>query len=197
MLGSSGSINKDCKMLTNMSIFHVRGMYRYFKCSHYLFSDSSLTVQEPDSSDEIIGHLSPDSSNNVQDPVSIGSEICNDLLDNSDVSSSLCGSSLENSSDDSEQNSIFSTDTSSIFSAKSSDSDESDSDIEKQSENNRALRLLSCFKKHNLTSSACTDILRTIREILPEVKSNPLLNYKKVLYQTHAKNVKLRLSLLY
>lgn len=44
-----------------------------------------------------------------------------------------------------------------------------------------ALMLLSCFKKHNLTASACNDILKTVRQVLPEVENNPLLHYSKLL----------------
>jgi hypothetical protein len=46
---------------------------------------------------------------------------------------------------------------------------------------NNAMKLLSCFKKHKVTANGCKDILKTLRDILPELKSNPILNYGHLL----------------
>jgi hypothetical protein len=46
---------------------------------------------------------------------------------------------------------------------------------------NDALVLLQCFKKHKLTDTACHDILKTIKHVVPAAKDNPLLSYRKLL----------------
>lgn len=93
-----------------------------------------------------------------------------------DVSDELSGSAI-NTSDGTPN--ISSRDSSS---ADSMNSDASDFENRNENMKNGALMLLNCFKKHNLTSSACSDVLKTVRQVLPaDVRNNPLLHYSKVL----------------
>jgi hypothetical protein len=60
-----------------------------------------------------------------------------------------------------------------------SESGMSDLEISNEISRTKAFMLLNCLKKHNLTSSARSDILRTLRQILPSLRENPLFNYTR------------------
>jgi hypothetical protein len=56
----------------------------------------------------------------------------------------------------------------------------------------KALQLLHCFKRHNLTASASKDVLRTLKSFLPKTDSETrsLLSYKQLLSYIPACNSK-------
>lgn len=160
---------------------------------HNLLSDSSTAVRDPLSSDNEAP--TSDTGNIAEFTDTDSSTVClpsNDSKGNSanesnannsdsidsdtDVSDELSGSAI-NTSDGTPN--ISSRDSSS---AGSMHSDASDFENRNESMKNVALMLLNCLKKHNLTSSACSDVLKTVRQVLPaDVRNNPLLHYSKVL----------------
>lgn len=111
-----------------------------------------------------------------------------DSAETSNCTSGVCdpSPSFVSDSDLSSTDTLSESDISSID-ASSTDSSSTDCTVESGFEND-ALVLLKCFREHKLTDSACHDILKVIRHVLPGEKGNPLLNYRKVLSQVPETN---------
>lgn len=90
---------------------------------------------------------------------------------------------------DSWSESINESDSAADSSSDSAHSSSVDSSVSVKSDfESNALKLLECFKKHKLTDTACRDVLKTIKQVLPAEQHNPLLNYNKVLSKVPATN---------
>lgn len=110
-----------------------------------------------------------------------GSDTNSEASSTNEIVSNTCTFGGETSSSDSSTaDSLSTTDVSSMV---SSEKETSLSESSPENAKTKALTLLHCFRKHNLTSSACDNILRTIRHICPGLDSetNLLLNYKRLL----------------
>lgn len=145
-------------------------------------SDNEADINTAFSADTILN----DSSSASEANCNTDSDSYADDADSTDtdVSIELSGSGFDTSGESQSNSSSETSSTDSVASGAS--------DFENLSKNskNAALMLLNCFKRHNLTSSACSDILKTVRQVLPNVKNNPLLHYRKVLSYTPSSSYK-------
>ncbi|XP_060556799.1 uncharacterized protein LOC132717364 isoform X2 [Ruditapes philippinarum] len=132
-------------------------------------------------------------SENVSDNFfkGVGKEHCQSNIEIPDLCNS--DSSHEQTSDEAtdsdRSNYIFSSEDSLFSDSQSSDSDENEEHypVYASDAKTKALNLLQCFKRHNLTASACKDVLKTVKDtvkdILPENEKaiHSLLSYEKLL----------------
>jgi hypothetical protein len=115
----------------------------------------------------------------------VGKEHCQSYIEIPD----LCNSDSSEATDSDKSNYIFSSEDSLFSDSQSSDSDENEehNPVYASDAKTKALNLLQSFKRHNLTASACKDVLKTVKDtvkdILPENEQaiHSLLSYEKLL----------------